>query len=112
MEEETNREDYIFKGSRKDDGGVKSGGGGAEGGKGATTDKQLKTRAVLFVEQSPGGKLSKQVRAKMLEIEPTLGFRLRVMERTGRNLLSNFPQTKTWSGSRGERSSQSVRGEV
>ena len=52
------------------------------------------------MEQSPGGELAKQVRNKMLEMEPILGFRLRVVERTGRNLLTSFPQTRTWSGSK------------
>ena len=28
----------------------------------------------------------------------SLGFKIRVMERTGRNILTNFPQTSTWKG--------------
>ena len=52
------------------------------------------------MEQSPGGELAKQVRTKLQEMEPLLGFRLRVVERTGKNLLTSFPQTRTWSGSK------------
>ena len=77
-----------FKGSKKDDeGGAEKRVGRAENRKGAETNKQLKTRAVLFVEQSPGGELAKQVRTKLQEMEPMLGFRLRVVERTGITFL-------------------------
>ena len=90
-----------FKGSKNDNGGrVDNMKGGAEVKRGATSTKQLKTRAVIFVEQSPGGELAKQVRVKMQEMEQMLGFKLRVVERTGRNLLTSFPQTRTWSGSK------------
>ena len=58
----------------------------------------MKTRAVIFVDQTPGGELAKQMREQIVKLEPILKYRLRVVERTGRNLLSNFPQTSTWSG--------------
>ena len=59
----------------------------------------IKTRAVLFVDQSPQGSLAKLVKDKLSGLEPSLGFRLRVVERTGRSLVSLLPQPK---GSGGE----------
>ena len=65
--------------------------------RGARGDPKLRTRAVIFVEQTHGGELASQLRELLLKLEPILTFRLRVVERTGRNILSNFPQTATWS---------------
>ena len=59
---------------------------------------ELKTRAVLFVEQTPMGELARRIREQVNSMGSTLGFKLKVVERTGRNLLTNFPQTKTWGG--------------
>ena len=74
-------------------------GGGKKITKGAGgPGKELKTRSVLFVDQTPGGELAKQVREKLRDLEPILGYRLRVVERTGRNLLRSFPQTRSWKG--------------
>ena len=56
----------------------------------------LKTRAVLFVEQTPQGELARRIREQMTNLAPTLGFKVRIVERTGRNILTNFPQTRTW----------------
>ena len=60
--------------------------------------KKLKTRGVVFVEQTPRGELACALREQLNNIEFTLGFKLRVVEKTGRSLLSCFPQTKTWGG--------------
>ena len=76
--------------------GTKKGGKVKKGTTGG--NKNLKTRAVLFVDQTPNGELAKLIREQIQTLEPVLGYRLRVVERTGRNLLSHFPQTKTWSG--------------
>ena len=46
----------------------------------------LRTRAVLFVEQSPHGELAKRMREQLRGLEPTIGFRIKVVERTGRSL--------------------------
>ena len=64
------------------------------GSSGAT----LKTRAVIFLEQTPGGELARRVREQLVSLEPTLGYRLRVVERTGRSIQSIFSQTSVWSG--------------
>ena len=52
----------------------------------------LKTRAVLFVEQSPQGELAKRMRDQLRGLETTLGFRIKVVERTGRSLKSILTQ--------------------
>ena len=58
----------------------------------------MKTRAVIFVEQTPRGEVARLLKEQLQNLEPVLGYKLRVVERTGRNILSSFPQTKTWSG--------------
>ena len=64
----------------------------------AKNNKNLKTRAVIFVEQTPRGELAVQIREQLKNLEGLMGFKLRVVERTGRNILSNFQQTNTWKG--------------
>ena len=63
--------------------------------KGATPPK---VRAVLFVEQTPLGELAKRVRELITRLEPTLGYSLKVVERTGRSITSLFGQSKLWEG--------------
>ena len=69
-----------------------------QGGALKTTSKELKTRAVLFVEQTPNGELSKRIKELLQRLEPVLGYRLRVVERTGRSLGSLLAQTSIWRG--------------
>ena len=59
---------------------------------------RVKTRAVLFVDQSPQGELAKRLREQLSGLEPTLGYRVRVVERTGRSLQTIFSQTSIWEG--------------
>ena len=54
----------------------------------------LRTRAVLFIEQT--FELAKKMREQLVNLDPTLGFKATVVERTGRNILTTFPQTRTW----------------
>ena len=63
------------------------------------TDKELKTRSVLFVEQTPHGELARQLRELMSRLEPTLGFRIKIVERAGKSLASTFSQASIWEGS-------------
>ena len=56
------------------------------------------TRAVLFVEQSPMGELARQVKEQVRRLEPILGYKVRVVERTGRKILGSLPQAGSWSG--------------
>ena len=60
--------------------------------------KKIKTRAVVFVDQTPKGELAKLMREQLYKLEDMMGFRIRVVERTGRNILSNYRQTSTWKG--------------
>ena len=60
--------------------------------------RELEVKSVLFVEQSPGGELAKRMRDVLRNMEPTMGFRVKVAERTGRSLGSQFPLTKLWEG--------------
>ena len=62
----------------------------------AVEDRSLRTRAVLFVEHTPKGELARRVREQLQHMGASLGFKIRVVERTGRNILTNFPQTITW----------------
>ena len=59
-------------------------------------EENLRTRAVLFVEQTPKGELARLVREQLQRMGATLGYKVRVVERTGRSIISCFPQTKTW----------------
>ena len=58
----------------------------------------MKTRAVLFVEQTPRGELASRIREVIKRLEPTLGYSLKVAERTGRSIQSLFSQTNLWQG--------------
>ena len=73
-------------------------GGATTKSQGGAVKNSLKTRAVIFVDQTPKGELARLVREKLEDMGGMLGFKLRVVERTGKNILSNFPQTKTWGG--------------
>ena len=59
---------------------------------------ELEQKTVLFVEQSPGGELAKRIRESLRRMENTLGFKVKVVERTGRSLGSKFPLNNLWAG--------------
>ena len=46
---------------------------------------KLKTRSVLFVENTPGGELAGRIRELLRRLEPTIGFRIKVVEKAGTN---------------------------
>ena len=60
--------------------------------------QSFKTRTVLFVEQTWDGKLAKSIREVLARLEPLLGFRIKVTERSGMSLRNNFPNTNPWAG--------------
>ena len=62
--------------------------------------KELEVKTVLFVEQSPKGELAKKLRETLRDMEQTLGFRVKVVERTGRSLKSKFPLNSLWKGAK------------
>ena len=62
------------------------------------TNKELRNRSLIFVEQSPGGALAKTIRELLKKLEPTLGFGIKVVERSGQALGSKFPLANLWDG--------------
>ena len=58
----------------------------------------MKTRTVLFVEQTRDGRLAKELREVLQRLEGVLGFRVKVVERTGTSLKNTLPNTNPWSG--------------
>ena len=92
-----------FKGGKRDE--VKDGDhakGAARprtgGAKKNPWSKELRTRAVLFVEQTPRGELARLVREQLHKLEGIMGYKLRVVERTGRSIVTIFPQSTIWRG--------------
>ena len=59
---------------------------------------QLRTRAVLFLEQTPHGELARRMKEQLQRLEPTLGFKIKVVERTGVKLSSILSQSKLGGG--------------
>ena len=91
-----------FRSSSKEDNKLKVTTGGANKNKKEqrkVTDDSLRTRSVLFVEQTPQGELASQLRELMARLEPTLGFRIKIVERAGKSLSSTFSQASAWQGS-------------
>ena len=73
-------------------------GGGMTDKWGSKYARELEVKTVLFVEQTPGGELAKRMRETLRGMEHTLGFRVKVAERTGQNLGSKFPLNNLWDG--------------
>ena len=65
---------------------------------GSKNTRELEVKTVLFVEQSPGGELARRMRETLKGMEHTLGFRVKVAERTGQSLGSKFPLNTLWDG--------------
>ena len=63
-------------------------------------NRELELKSVLFVEQTPKGELAGRLREAMRSMEQTLGFKIKVVERTGRSLGSKFPLGNLWDGTR------------
>ena len=61
--------------------------------------KSVRTRTIIFVEQTVGGKLAKTLREVLRKLEHILGFRVKVVEMTGTSLRNSLPNTNPWSGS-------------
>ena len=80
----------------KDDKQSRKGRGGGKTKK--MGSKDLKTRAVIFVDQRPYGELAKRIRELLTKLEPTMGYRVKVVEKTGRTIQNMFSQTNIWKG--------------
>ena len=57
-------------------------------------EDDLKTAAVLFIENTKEGRLAKNMREVMERIQNILGYRVKVVERAGTPLKLMFPLTK------------------
>ena len=59
---------------------------------------EMRTRTVIFVEQTRDGALAKELREVATRLEGLLGFRVKVVERTGSSLRNSLPNTNPWAG--------------
>ena len=55
--------------------------------------RSMKTRTVLFVEQTRDGLLAKSIREVLTRLEGLLGFKVKVVERAGTSLRNLMPNT-------------------
>ena len=62
------------------------------------SEGSLKTRTVLFVDQTRDGQLAKDLRQFLSRLESILGFRIKVVERTGTTTKNTLPNTNPWAG--------------
>ena len=53
----------------------------------------LETRSVIFVEHTPDGMLAKRLREQVNRMEHIMGFKFKVVERTGTRLKDMFSPT-------------------
>ena len=64
------------------------------GGSRDASVEELRTKTVLFVEQTRGGALAKMLREVMARIETMMGFRIKIVERAGTSLRNTLPNFK------------------
>ena len=86
-----------YKSRKKEDPPHHQGGKGVPG-KMKKDVAALKTRAVLFLEQTPQGELARRIKEQLQNLEPTLGYRIKVVERSGKSLQGIFSQSQVWQG--------------
>ena len=60
--------------------------------------KELKTSAVLFVENTKDGALARKLRELVERIQYILGFRIKIVERPGTPLKMMFPLSRIGQG--------------
>ena len=60
----------------------------------------MEQKTVLFVENTKDGELTKRLKELMKRIGPSIGFGVKVVERTGATLRSKFPLTNLWDGAK------------
>ena len=64
------------------------------------TTQGAQARTVLFVEQTEGGELAMRIRELVSRLEPLIGFKIKVVERCGKSLQSQFPLNNLWQGAK------------
>ena len=68
-------------------------------------EDEVSTRAVLILDQTPHGELARRVKELLHRLEPSMGFRLRVVERTGKKMKNILSPASCSNGSRCGRTS-------
>ena len=61
--------------------------------------ENIETRSVMFVEHTRDGELAKRLREQLGRMENVMGFRIKVVERTGTKIKDMFSLTNVWGGS-------------
>ena len=61
-------------------------------------EKRIEQKTVLFLEQTPRGELAVEMRNLIARLAPTLGFSIKVVERTGTSIRNKFSQGSLWEG--------------
>ena len=61
-------------------------------------NKVFPTKSVLFVEQTSGGLLEKQLRQIEMRTSEMVGFKTKIVERAGTKLQHLLPNTNPWKG--------------
>ena len=61
-------------------------------------EQEIACRTVLFLEYSNGGELARRMKELMKRLAPMLGFGIKIVERAGRTLRSQFPLSSLWDG--------------
>ena len=85
-----------FKGGKKSCSTVKDGGKSRRGK--PQDNGEIKTRSVIFVEHTREGGLAKKLREQLGRLESVMGFRLKVVERSGTQIKDLFSLTNIWGG--------------
>ena len=63
-----------------------------------TRNTDMEPTTVLFIDYSKGGEPARRMKDLMTRISKTIGFTIKVVERTGRSLKEQFPLTTLWDG--------------
>ena len=60
----------------------------------------LPTKSVFFVENTEEGELMSRMKELMRRLTPSLGFKIKIVERSGSSLRSKFPLSTLWEGTK------------
>ena len=78
------------------------GGTKSKGGRRSEEDQNVSLappRSVIFIEQTENGELATRLRELFVRLEKTVGFTIKVVERSGGSLQAMFPLNSLWDGS-------------
>ena len=107
MQKKTVGKSTWFKGGKRTCAGLTGKGvkNGLNGGmkRGTGPLENIETRSVMFVEHTRDGELAKRLREQLGRMEKVMGFRIKVVERTGTKIKDMFSLTDVWGGSQCDR---------